>query len=133
MNVSTLANALAKSLSLVLVDAPSPKKKGGKRRGNPEALKRWRESQKAGEAAPAKRKAKPAAKAKAKPAVEGVECGPGEFRKGSETKAGREYVLIYVEGVYAGSIRVDDPAILKAAVATLAHKDAADAIELACE
>lgn len=112
------------------VKAPA-KPKG--RRGNPEALKRWREQQKAGKVAPAKRKAAPKAKAKAKPVSAGVECGPGEFRKGSSTSAGREYVLIYAGGEYAGCIRVDDADLLTAALATLRHKDAADGIALAAE
>jgi hypothetical protein len=85
-------------------------------------------------------KAKPAvsvkAAVKAKPepvAVEGVECGGLEFRKGSTTKQGREYVLLYVDGVYAGSIRTDDIDLLAAVVTGLRHKDVADAIALACE
>jgi hypothetical protein len=79
-------------------------------------------------------KAKPAVKAKPEAeAVEGVECGGLEFRKGSTTKAGREYVLLYVDGVYAGSIRTDDIDVLASVVTGLRHKDVADAIALACE
>jgi hypothetical protein len=123
-------------LSLIADAASSPvKAKGkakGKRKGNPEALAKWRAEQK-GKAAPAKSKAKARPKAVEVEEVEGVECGGVEFRKGSVTKQGREYVLIYVGGAFAGSLRVDDGNLLKAALGGLKHRDAVDAIELACE
>lgn len=122
-------------LSLIADAAPAPAKSKGKskgKKGNPEALAKWRAEQKKGKAAPAKSKAKPKA-VEAEPEVEGVECGGVEFRKGSTTKQGREYVLIYVGGAFAGSIRVDDGNLLKAAIGGLKHKDAVAAIELACE
>ena len=121
-------------LSLIAdaVSAPAPRKAKGKRKGNPEALAKWRAEQKKGKAAPAKSKAKAKPKA-VEPETEGVECGGVEFRKGSVTKQGREYVLIYVGGAFAGSLRVDDGNLLKAALGGLKHRDAVDAIELACE
>lgn len=127
------ADMMKKMLFSLIADAaaPSRSKAKGKRKGNPEALRKWRESQKGKKAAPAKSKAKP--KVVEAEEVEGVECGGVEFRKGSTTKQGREYVLLYVNGAFAGSLRVDDGNLLKAVIAGLRHKDAASAIELACE
>jgi len=137
--MDTLRQQVQKALLSFLADAKSgkvkaPAKAKGKR-GNPEALKRWREEQKATKAAPAKAAPKRKGKAKATPKadVEGVECGGIEFRKGSTTKQGREYVLLYVGGAFAGSLRVDDGNLLGAVLGGLRHKDAADAIALATE
>lgn len=126
------ADMMKKMLFSLIADAAAPAKSKakGKRKGNPEALRKWRESQKGKKAAPAKSKAKPKVAAEE---VEGVECGGVEFRKGSTTKQGREYVLLYVNGAFAGSLRVDDGNLLKAAIKGLKHADAVDAIELACE
>jgi hypothetical protein len=128
------ADMMKKMLFSLIADAAAAPAKGkakGKKKGNPEALRKWRESQKGKKAAPAKAKAKP--KVVEAEETEGVECGGVEFRKGTTTKQGREYVLIYVNGAYAGSLRVDDSNLLKAAVKGLKHADAVDAIELACE
>jgi hypothetical protein len=127
------ADMMKKMLFSLIADAaaaPAKSKAKGKKKGNPEALRKWRESQKGKKAAPAKAKAKPKVEAEE---VEGVECGGVEFRKGSTTKQGREYVLLYVNGAFAGSLRVDDGNLLKAAIKGLKHADAVDAIELACE
>lgn len=133
MNADSIVGKLLLSLIADAAPAKSKGKSKGKK-GNPEALAKWRAEQKKGKAAPAKSKAKAKPKAvEAEPEVEGVECGGVEFRKGSTTKQGREYVLIYVGGAFAGSIRVDDGNLLKAAIGGLKHKDAVAAIELACE
>lgn len=127
------ADMMKKFFLAMIADAAPAKGKAtskGKKKGNPEALRKWRESQKGKKAAPAKSKAKPKVE---QAETEGVECGGVEFRKGSVTKQGREYVLLYVNGAFAGSLRVDDGNLLKAALKGLRHADATDAIQLACE
>jgi len=130
------ADMMKKMLFALIADASAAPVKGkakGKKKGNPEALAKWRAEQKKSgkKAAPVKAKAKP--KAVEAEESEGVECGGIEFRKGSTTKQGREYVLVYVGGAFAGSLRVDDMNLLKAVIKGLRHADALDAIELACE
>ena len=124
---------------MTAASAPKAVAEKPKRRGNPEALAKAR-AVKAANAAAAKTPAKPAAeskkrrvtKAKASPVV-GVDCGGGEFRKGLPTRSGSVYVNVYVEGQYAGGLRVDNPKVLKRALAAIRSRDAEAAIALACE
>lgn len=82
----------------------------------------------------AKRKAKPAATAKRKAAeVVGVECGGGEFRAGSPTRSGNKYVNVFIDGQYAGAIRVDNPKLLRRALSVFRSRDAEAAIALVSE
>lgn len=110
----------------------------GKRRGNPEALARYRAEKAAkasGKPAAGKVKAKPVAASRkvVEPQSEAVEAGGVEFRKGSTTKSGKDYVLMYVEGEYVGCVRTDDSGLLAKLLAGLKHRDVADAVALAAE
>ncbi|NBV87897.1 MAG: hypothetical protein EBR88_00005 [Betaproteobacteria bacterium] len=137
MTYAELQKMIAESVAMALKTGavPPPVKPASKPASDRMAAARAAKAAKAAERRKVAEQAKPAkpAKAAAKPAAESVECGGIEFRKGSETKAGREYVLIYVGGTYAGSLRVDDGKLLAAVLKGVAHKDAADAIALACE
>lgn len=133
--------AKAACLRLMTTDAtvtPPPAetpKPATKRKGNPEALKRWRESQKGGTAAAPKAVAKPTAKPVAKTATVTIDAetfkGNGaeiEMRPGRDGKNGQKYVLIYVGGAYVGNLRVDDKRYARAIVNVLRSQAGNDAV-----
>jgi hypothetical protein len=127
-------NALLKGLmALVGVeDAPAvAAKPKGKRKGNPEALAKWRASQKA--AAPAKAaKAAPAKADKPKVAKEefagGIAMDPGQ-----KDKKGRTWVPVWVNGEYCGSMRADLARALFIAIRSEAAKDMLAHVQLQAE
>ena len=129
-------NALLKGLmALVGVeDAPAvAAKPKGKRKGNPEALAKWRESQKA--TAPAKAKATKAAPAKAdKPKVAKEEFAGGiAMDPGQKDKKGRTWVPVWVNGEYCGSMRADLARALFVAIRSEAAKDMLAHVQLQAE
>jgi hypothetical protein len=129
-------NALLKGLmALVGVeDAPAvAAKPKGKRKGNPEALAKWRESQKA--TAPAKAKATKAAPAKAdKPKVAKEEFAGGiAMGAGQKDKKGRTWVPVWVNGEYGGSMRADLARALFVAIRSEAAKDMLAHVQLQAE
>ena len=123
-----LEAALGEADAPAVARKATPKAKG-KRKGNPEALRKWRESQKAAKAAaPVKAKAPAGTKAKAAPAKAEKadrEEFPGGIAMGAGTKdkKGRTWVPVWVNGEYVGGMRADLARALFIAIRSEAAKD----------
>jgi hypothetical protein len=126
MNADTLRSMVLNLISSAVLDAPTVKKAGKAKAGSRRTTLAGKQP-----ASPHKARAATRTKSAPTPVVEGVECGPIEFRKGAATKQGREYVLIYADGKFAGSLRVDDAPLLRNALSGLRQTDVARAIRLA--
>ncbi len=135
MNTDTFRTLLLDLIASAAIEKAAPPLKRHKPQPTPSVKARLtKQPVVRGRAKAAPKAASSAATAsKAQRAIEGIDCGGVEFRKGASTKQGREYVLIYIRGAFAGSLRVDDTPLLGKALAGLRHADAATAIALACE